>query len=153
MMMLGDGTRGSEYCSQNKKKIEFIQKLCLFLGMRCNIGKGIHNFTKEEKARTYISQSTYCGIIPKMITKEKYNGIIWCPSTKNKTWIARRNNKCFITGNSFRHFMITELKKLDWTNDKISKLTGHKSVASLAAYDHVLASDIKEEATRDLMRI
>lgn len=58
-----------------------------------------------------------------------------------------------VSPHCFRHFMITELKKLNWTNDKISKLTGHKSVASLSAYDHVLASDIKEEAIKDLMRI
>ena len=53
----------------------------------------------------------------------------------------------------FRHFFITELKKKGWTNDKISKLTGHKAVSSLTVYDHVLASDIKDEAMKDLKEI
>jgi len=34
------------------------------------------------------------------ITKVNYNGIIWCPNTKNETVIARRNGKVFITGNT-----------------------------------------------------
>jgi anaerobic ribonucleoside-triphosphate reductase len=29
-----------------------------------------------------------------------YSGIVWCPTTENGTVIARRNGKCFITGNS-----------------------------------------------------
>jgi len=33
------------------------------------------------------------------IKKVKYDGIIWCPTTKNETVIARRNGKVFITGN------------------------------------------------------
>ena len=32
-----------------------------------------------------------------------YNGIIWCPSTKNKTWVARRNGKVLITGNTSKN--------------------------------------------------
>ena len=34
------------------------------------------------------------------VEKVKYNGIIWCPNTKNETVIARRNGKVFITGNT-----------------------------------------------------
>jgi len=50
----------------------------------------------------------------------------------------------------FRHYFVTHLKKKGWTNDKISKLTGHKSVGSLSIYDHVIASDIKDDALNDL---
>jgi len=34
------------------------------------------------------------------IKEIKYEGIIWCPHTKNETIIARRNGKVFITGNT-----------------------------------------------------
>jgi len=34
------------------------------------------------------------------IKKIKYDGIIWCPHTKNETIIARRKGKVFITGNT-----------------------------------------------------
>ena len=29
-----------------------------------------------------------------------YKGVVWCPTTKNGTWFARRNGKKFFTGNS-----------------------------------------------------
>ena len=34
------------------------------------------------------------------IEEVEYSGIIWCPTTKNQTVVARRNGKVFITGNS-----------------------------------------------------
>ncbi len=32
--------------------------------------------------------------------RQKYSGTIWCPTTDNKTWLARRDGKAFFTGNS-----------------------------------------------------
>ena len=58
-----------------------------------------------------------------------------------------------VSMHSFRHYLITELKRLGWTNDKISKLTGHKTPTSLVTYDHVVASDIKAEVLRDLKEL
>lgn len=55
-----------------------------------------------------------------------------------------------VTVHNFRHYFITELKRKGWTNDKIMKLTGHKNAGTLSIYDHVLASDIKEDALEDL---
>lgn len=31
---------------------------------------------------------------------KQWKGIVWCPTTRNGTWIAKRNGKVFITGNS-----------------------------------------------------
>ena len=46
------------------------------------------------------------------IIKENYKGIVWCPSTPNGTFIARRNGTIFLTGNTLRHgfanFMVNE---------------------------------------------
>jgi len=37
-----------------------------------------------------------------LVTKEHpYDGLVWCPSVKNGTWVARRGGRPFITGNSF----------------------------------------------------
>lgn len=36
----------------------------------------------------------------KYTSSRKYTGTIWCPSTKNKTWVAYKNGTPFITGNS-----------------------------------------------------
>lgn len=32
--------------------------------------------------------------------KVRYTGIVWCPTTENGTWLARRNGKVYFTGNS-----------------------------------------------------
>jgi len=53
------------------------------------------------------------------------------------------HNVCF---HNFRHYLITELFKAGWSYDRISKLTGHSSVGTLALYDHTVASDIAGEA-------
>jgi phage terminase large subunit-like protein len=33
-------------------------------------------------------------------TLENYTGIVWCPTAKNKTWLARHDGKVFFTGNT-----------------------------------------------------
>lgn len=58
-----------------------------------------------------------------------------------------------VSVHNFRHYFVTYLKKKGWTNDKISKLTGHKSPSNISIYDHVIASDIKDEALEDLREI
>lgn len=35
------------------------------------------------------------------ITREPYDGHIWCPTTSNGTWLARREGTVYFTGNSF----------------------------------------------------
>jgi hypothetical protein len=32
--------------------------------------------------------------------RDRYTGIVWCPTTANHTWLARRNGRAFFTGNS-----------------------------------------------------
>jgi integrase len=58
--------------------------------------------------------------------------------------------KHVVSFHNFRHYFITELFRKGWTYDKISKLTGHSSVGTLAAYDHTVASDIATEAREDI---
>jgi integrase len=58
-----------------------------------------------------------------------------------------------VSFHNFRHFFITELVRQGWSYDKIAKLTGHSSVGTLAAYDHSVASDIKEDALEALKRM
>lgn len=58
-----------------------------------------------------------------------------------------------VSFHNFRHYFVTELFKKGWTYDKISKLTGHSSVGTLAIYDHTVASDIAEKARIDIRDI
>lgn len=58
-----------------------------------------------------------------------------------------------VSFHNFRHYFITELFKKGWTYDKIAKLTGHSSIGTLVNYDHSVASDIAEDARRDIKDI
>jgi integrase/recombinase XerD len=42
----------------------------------------------------------------------------------------------YVSVHSLRHFVITELRQLGWSWENIQKVSGHKSVTSLAVYDH-----------------
>jgi DNA modification methylase len=35
------------------------------------------------------------------VDRVEYDGVVWCPKTPNGTWVARRNGRPFITGNTF----------------------------------------------------
>lgn len=70
------------------------------------------------------------------------------PSYAKKAGIKHK-----VSFHNFRHYFVTELFKKGWTYDKIAKLTGHSSVGTLATYDHSVASDIADEARKDIMDI
>ena len=55
-----------------------------------------------------------------------------------------------VSFHNFRHYFITELVRKGWNYEKISKLTGHSSIGTLVHYDSATASDIKEDALRDV---
>lgn len=107
-LMTGDGCRNSEFCDQDKYKIDFFRVLCVLINKRTtyllNFNK---SYTGGKKHRTYISKNNFVSILPnKHISTQNYNGIVWCPATKNETWIARRNETIFITGNSSAKYLI-----------------------------------------------
>lgn len=58
-----------------------------------------------------------------------------------------------VSFHNFRHYFVTELLKKNWSYDKISKLTGHSSVGTLAHYDHMVAADIADEARETISSI
>ena len=45
----------------------------------------------------------------KAINKIKYSGKVWCPKTPNGTWIARRNGRIFITGNTWPEKLVERM--------------------------------------------
>jgi len=67
-----------------------------------------------------------------------------------KSFSKKAGIKHKVSIHNFRHYFVTQLKKLGWTNDKIAKLTGHKSVGMISIYDHVVASDIKKDTLEAL---
>ena len=57
-----------------------------------------------------------------------------------------------VSMHNFRHYLISELIRMGWSHSKISKITG-QSPNVIPIYDHVLPSEIKEDALRDLKEI
>ncbi|MEM3452510.1 MAG: ribonucleoside triphosphate reductase [Candidatus Hadarchaeum sp.] len=91
----GDGSkksrRSAKITPENEKNRDIIQALCAQCGYGTAVRKG------KGEMITVVQHDTTC--ITK-IEKVKYRGAVWCPSTKNGTFVARRNGKVFITGNS-----------------------------------------------------
>jgi len=91
--ILIDGYRKkkSEFWNQqNKQHIDAFQMLCALLGKRCNNSNGT--------ITSYRSESLYTESLK--ITTKLYNGPLWCVTTKDGTWYARRNGFTYWTGNS-----------------------------------------------------
>lgn len=56
-----------------------------------------------------------------------YKGVIWCPTTPNGTWVAKRDGKTFFTGNSFNAYPDFPLGvyEPDHNDGGKQKLVGH----------------------------
>lgn len=117
-MLLGDGEvspKETKICCRNKKVADAFQALCQVAGISTSltevdaIGRKAYS-TKisnkcgyiETKKLYYIVRllrRKYTHVYPKHQTQTTTN-LVWCPTTKNETWIARRNGRTYITGNS-----------------------------------------------------
>lgn len=102
----GDGhTRKDDgrisFIQKNKETKDWFQILALRLGYH----------SMQEGKSVYLTKRTHIGIRNtngngKAIQKIRYKGIIWCPKTPNGTWVARRNGRIFITGNTYPEKLI-----------------------------------------------
>jgi predicted phosphodiesterase len=93
------------FSQKDKKVIDLFEELCLKLGKKYRtyarkawrtnaIQYQVNVFSEIDRKKQFFSLSK------KNIKKQTYSGLVWCPQNKNGTWIARRNGKPFITGNS-----------------------------------------------------
>lgn len=99
-LMDGDGHRrpnGIEHWSQKcPGRLNAFQMICSMLGKRTRrhksrLGDGVH-------VAVYSAKHIYSYNLKKTVVP--YEGRVWCPTTKNGTWMARRNGFTFWTGNS-----------------------------------------------------
>ncbi len=94
-----DGWEECKIGTANVELLNGLQALCVIAGYgfttlnrgSTDIGnKDVHVLRIIKHKETHISD----------IEEVDYEGVIWCPHTKNETIIARRNGKVFITGNT-----------------------------------------------------
>lgn len=95
VLQKGDGTKSSRIFSQKDESFtDAFQMLCAMLGKRSRKRKnGVCFHTTP-----YLASKCWAnGLISE---KENYSGDVWCPTTRNGTWMARRNGLTYWTGNS-----------------------------------------------------
>ncbi len=102
----GDGYRRIDgrisFKQNNLYTHDWFRCLSTHLGMRTSL----HTRTRiHQGATTHVTMKKYSQIhqstFKECISKEHYCGIVWCPELHNSNFIAKRNNKIYITGNTF----------------------------------------------------
>lgn len=86
---------------KSKARTEQLQIIALKLGYRCHMAQ-----RKEGTYALYLTKGRWllaCGSSGKWngVETVAYNGIVWCPKVASGFWLARREGKPFITGNTF----------------------------------------------------
>lgn len=101
-LIKGDGSIRKDgrmtFIQKDKKFMDNFQILCFLLGKKSTIYKreNVHyvNVGKAKALSLFSKGKSF-------VKRKAYTGKVWCPRTKNGTWIARRNNHIFVTGNSY----------------------------------------------------
>jgi len=108
-MILADGSvskDGAEvFCQKDNETYESFQVLSLMIGRSCT-DYGDKNGLRNGNNILGVNKGLYRQLKRNKPKKIKYTGKIWCPQVLgNGTWVAKRNGKIDITGNSFAYGM------------------------------------------------
>ena len=101
----GDGNRRSDgrcqIVQKSKRHIDVMQMLAIRLGYRAHVSEraegGYALYLTSKRWLTLRGTNGANQAIPRV----PYSGIVWCPKTPTGFWLARRNGKPFVTGNTF----------------------------------------------------
>lgn len=102
-LMKGDGhfREGGRatFVQKDKSLIDQVQALMVRLGYSTTLrrrSEGTWSLYKTvARTRMLRSETT------ELLQKQVYSGLVWCPKTRFGTFVARRNGRVFITGNTF----------------------------------------------------
>ncbi len=80
--------------TNDQENLDALQELCALAGYGSTVytrkDSGVHVLNIVRNRETYIQ----------LIERKPYRGKVWCPTTRNGTFVARRRGKTFITGNT-----------------------------------------------------
>ena len=97
----GSVSTGTTLYQQDAKRLDGFEMACALLGRATSRSHQEDGILVHSKTRTWTAPMRsdlplgMRGIV-------EYSGIIWCPTTPNGTWLARRNGTMYFTGNSDR---------------------------------------------------
>ena len=103
-LILADGHRDEKtgrmaFIQNWNETLGSFQVLCLLLGKTSSASR------KPDSRRCFgvsVNDKVYRQVKRMRIERIPYKGIVWCPTIKdNHTWVARRNGKIDVTGNSY----------------------------------------------------
>jgi hypothetical protein len=98
--LMADGHR-RWLAQKDPRRVEAFELACILLGRTPHTYKISSGMTMTHESRsqgTTVSRSP-SGRGPR-VSETRYTGTVWCPTTRNGTWLARRNGAVFYTGNS-----------------------------------------------------
>ncbi len=89
-------------CQSKKERLESMQIACSLVGIRTTL-RSARKSTEWRLTLFKNNDKLYIGELIKRrpsIKKIIYKGLVWCPTTDNGTWLARRNGTVYFTGNT-----------------------------------------------------
>ena len=102
-LMKGDGhfrdAGRQTFVQKDKVLIDQVQALACRLGYATTLRQrstGTWALYKTESSTRLLKSET-----GHLISTERYTGTVWCPRTGTGAWVARRDGRVFITGNTF----------------------------------------------------
>lgn len=106
--ILADGSSRSNcdvICQSKKDRLDSMQMIYSLMGSRSSLrkrnigGAGVYAgrefwaLSEKKRNRFFCPRKSVRSTV-------KYTGIVWCPTTYNQTWLARRNGQVYFTGNT-----------------------------------------------------
>ena len=114
----GDGHRRKDtgletWIQKDQGRIDGFQMLVSMLGMRTSV-------KPQGDDCSYVSVYRHHRVSTTSLesSQEHYEGVVWCPKTPSKTWLARRNGKTYFTGNTYVE-ILTEDTITEYINDEM----------------------------------
>ncbi len=97
----GDGHRMADgrvsWSQKDPSELDAFRVLCLMLGKR--------TFQSAKGREVYVTNRSDCQIhqsdFAECVSSIGYRGRVWCPTLPNSNFVAKRNGRIFITGNTF----------------------------------------------------
>jgi hypothetical protein len=115
-----------QLAQKNQAAAESFQFACILAGyatssvtrpVMTKYGYGMTVVSIRRQRRFMLSKGTH--------TRHQVEGIVWCPTTENGTWLARRNGKVYFTGNCGWGWEDTAFTAIVQTLSRLKRIEGN----------------------------